>query len=1799
MGQNNSQTPEPRTTKRRALSAGLSVLFASVVATFIAAAVWSIWGQRQQTLQQDGRDELNLAWTLSERVSHALESADEVMAESYTVLFEHGSAHRTDGRALAALLNSHLLTGSELRSLELFDAQGILVVSAQPATGLKERIDQRDFFVSLREHPELAYAVGLPVHSGQEWLIPVARRAVASDGSLLGVLVTTVGTAPLRQAIERLNLDARTVFCVGRLDGRILFRHPYLESAVGSDQAGTDLHRAKKGMNGTVVVVSAVDGIERLYAYTRLVSFPVTVTVGVPTDTLLAGWREESLKKALFTAVALVFATFLFALLLRQLRRLERSEARFQAIFSNSPVPTAIFTLEEGALLDGNRAFFELCSGTREELTGKHSVELGFWPDARQRAESIRELIEKGTVRQREAPFRRRSGEAAFAMFCSQVVEIEGHKRVLLMIHDITDRQAAQEKIKSMSERLLLATQSANLGIWDWDIGRDVLEWDDTMYRIYGVSRQEFTADLAAWTRALHPQDREAAVANFERVRAAGETYDTEFRILRGDGEVRHIKAYGRVQRDGAGHSVRVIGINFDVTDQRRAEEVVSRSQALLSATVNTTDDAIVAVDRDLRITMMNEALRRAVRRYFRIEAFIGMDATRLAVPERQDEVRAIFSRVLAGHRQRADSTFRTPDGEIRYADELYNPIFDAAGNVIGASVFVRDVSQRHHAEQTIRAVVKGTAAALGEQFFRSLVVELAVALNARYAFVAELTPGNPAGIRTVAMCASGQIVENRSYPLGGTPCAEAVDQGVCFFPREVRRHFPNDAFLTEKRIQGYLAVRLTAASGRTLGVLAVLHDEPLPESAVGQTILNVFAARAGAELERIQAEGERRRTLAIMDEANDFIWSADLHGNILYLNAATRRLFGIGADEDVRQRHISELFTHRALQLVTGIAIPAAVESGHWIGESAVLRPDGTEVAVSQLLIAHRDKSGEVEYLSTIMRDLTEQKRTEHALRQREETLRMAQQVGNVGSWERDLETDTLRWSEQIFRIVDRDPQTFEITRLSWLEVVHPDDLSRLLASVEDALAGRRPFLIDHRICLPDGSIRYVHERAEVVRDERGHPLRLVGTMQDITERKQAEDALRRSERRFRQLVESTDVIPWAAQPDTFGFTYVGPQAVKVLGYPLHEWYEDGFWADHMYPDDRDWVLRKSKSALRQGRDTELEFRMLTADGRTVWLRNIFSVVPAEAGQSSLQGFLFDITDEKHAEEQLRLAGEVFESSGEAIVITDSDMRIVSVNPAFTTVTGYTSEDAVGQTPYSLSPGIRSQEREREIWERVWHEGYWQGEVWDRRRNGDVYPKWLTVSVVRDANGRPVNYIEIFSDISERKEREERVRHLAHHDFLTDLPNRVLLNDRIMQAISLAERSHTQVAVMFLDLDRFKNVNDSLGHTMGDKLLQEVARRLRACMRASDTVSRQGGDEFVILMPDMDDAAHIAHAAQKVLDSVANPYAIDGHELVSTPSIGISVYPADGRDVESLLKNADAAMYHAKESGRNNYQFFTQDMNTRALERLSLERSLRRAVERGELRLHYQPQYDVRSGRIVGVEALIRWEHPDLGLLSPAKFIPFAEETGLILPVGEWVLREACRQNRAWQNQGLPSVRVAVNISAVQFRYSGFPLTVQAALAETGLESRWLELEVTESAIMKDQEDVGRVTDSLEHLKSLGLELAIDDFGTGYSSLSYLKRFPIDKLKIDQSFVRDISFDKDDAAITSAIIGLTRNLGLRTIAEGVETREQLDFLQAHGCDEAQGFLFSKPLTAEECAALLGSQASRQRARIA
>jgi diguanylate cyclase (GGDEF)-like protein/PAS domain S-box-containing protein len=553
------------------------------------------------------------------------------------------------------------------------------------------------------------------------------------------------------------------------------------------------------------------------------------------------------------------------------------------------------------------------------------------------------------------------------------------------------------------------------------------------------------------------------------------------------------------------------------------------------------------------------------------------------------------------------------------------------------------------------------------------------------------------------------------------------------------------------------------------------------------------------------------------------------------------------------------------------------------------------------------------------------------------------------------------------------------------------------------------------------------------------------------------------------------------------------------------------------------------------------------------------------------------DIGERHRAEQRLQLSDKVFQNTQEGIVVTDGVGNIVSVNPAFTAVTGYLPEEVMGRNPKVLQSGRHDQAFYDAMWAELKATGQWQGEIWNRRRNGEIYPEWLHISAVRDAAGCVVYYVAVFSDISVVKENEERLHHLAHFDALTGLPNRVLFADRLSQAMAHAKRGNADIGLLFLDLDRFKLINDTLGHRAGDTLLQLAAERIMGAVREQDTVARLGGDEFTVILPEVAGPAGAANVAEKIIESLSASFRIENQEVSIGASIGIAVYPLAGEDVETLVKHADIAMYRAKEAGRNNYQFYRPGHEGQPRDIFELEHGLRRALERHEMRLVYQPQIEIESGTIVALEALLRWDHPTRGDIPPADFIPVAEDSGLIGSIGEWVLREACLQNKAWQDHGLPPVRVAVNMSVRQLRNARFAKRVSEILEETGLDPRWLEIEITESMVMQFAKDV---MDVLWHLKSLGIRLSIDDFGTGYSSLSYLKRLPVDTLKIDRSFIEGLDSNLNDQAISNAIIAVANSLSLRVVAEGVETEKQLWFLRQHSCCDAQGFFFCRPIEA-------------------
>ncbi|WP_135079663.1 EAL domain-containing protein [Terasakiella sp. SH-1] len=618
----------------------------------------------------------------------------------------------------------------------------------------------------------------------------------------------------------------------------------------------------------------------------------------------------------------------------------------------------------------------------------------------------------------------------------------------------------------------------------------------------------------------------------------------------------------------------------------------------------------------------------------------------------------------------------------------------------------------------------------------------------------------------------------------------------------------------------------------------------------------------------------------------------------------------------------------------------------------------------------------------------------------------------------------------------------------------------------------------------------------------------------------------------------------------------------------------------DVFYPDEIAQDLQKHNATLlKEGGEELVEMSLPRSDGDHHVLSHKARYTGAD-GKSGIVGAVVDISERKLYENELRLAQTVFDTTSEAIVVTDTQNRIQAVNPSFTRVTGYSEEEVLGRDPGFLSSGRQDQEFYHTMWLQLSERGRWQGEIWNRRKNGDLYAEWLSISSVHDEQGDICQYVAVFSDITKRKKAEELIKHQANYDGLTSLPNRNLFLDRLSRAMMRAKRNGTQVALMFLDLDRFKSVNDTLGHNVGDALLMDASKRLLGCVRETDTVSRLGGDEFTVIIPDIKHSYDIEKVANKILAEMSQTFSVLDHDIFLTASVGITVYPDDGVALEALMRNADTAMYQAKEAGRNSFRFYTPEMNKIAHEAMVLERELRQAIDKKEFVVHYQPVVDVKSGDVISCEALARWNHPARGLVGPGYFISIAEETGLIDEIGAQVLEQVCQQIHDWQSvEELKDIRVAVNLSPHQLRNQNLVEKLQGVMQAYGVRPKQLSLEITETLVMQDPDGAALL---LENIRDLGVQIYLDDFGTGYSSLNYLKRFSFDVLKIDRAFIMDVDRDEGDAALVEAIIVMAHKLGIKVVAEGVESPQQRKFVMEQECDMIQGYYYSKPLAPEE-----------------
>ncbi|WP_145191623.1 MULTISPECIES: GGDEF and EAL domain-containing protein [unclassified Pseudomonas] len=767
------------------------------------------------------------------------------------------------------------------------------------------------------------------------------------------------------------------------------------------------------------------------------------------------------------------------------------------------------------------------------------------------------------------------------------------------------------------------------------------------------------------------------------------------------------------------------------------------------------------------------------------------------------------------------------------------------------------------------------------------------------------------------------------------------------------------------------------------------------------------------------------------------------------------------------------------------------------------------------------------------------------------------------------------------------------------WEMLLHPEDAAHYQALRQQQRdSGHDQSLHTQlRFRHRDGNWRCYDIREQVLaREADGLVTRIIGIGKDVTVQIEASQSLRDSEQRYRMLAESiSDVI--FSTDSRLQLNYVSPSVNAVLGYQADWIFANGWQSIIANPAQLTGIYslmeRVSQAMgdnaqlaqLRSQLPTQLFlFDCLRADGHKIPIE--LRLVLVWDDQQRFEGVLGvgrDISQQRRAEKDLRMAATVFEHSTSAILITDPAGYIVQANEAFSRVSGHTVGDVLDQLPTMLVVEDQQESHLRYILKQLHQRGSWEGEVWLKRRDGDRYPAWVGITAVLDDEGDLASYVCFFTDISERKASEQRIHRLAYYDALTHLPNRTLFQDRLHTALQHAERQKSWVVLMFLDLDRFKPINDSLGHAAGDRMLKDMALRLLACVDDDDTVARMGGDEFTLLLQPgatREVALNRAiHVAEHILASLVRPFVLENREFFVTASIGIALSPQDGNELSQLMKNADTAMYHAKERGKNNFQFYQTEMNASALERLELESDLRHALEQDEFILYYQPQFSGDGKRLTGAEALLRWRHPTRGLVPPGDFIPVIEELGLVVDIGDWVLREASRQLKVWHKNKVRVPKVSVNISARQFSDGQLGTRIATILEETGLPPACLELELTESILMREVTEALQI---LASLKNLGLSIAVDDFGTGYSSLNYLKQFPIDVLKIDRTFVDGLPEGEQDAQIARAIIAMAHSLNLAVIAEGVETHEQLEFLREHGCDEVQGYLFGRPMPANQ-----------------
>ena len=1189
---------------------------------------------------------------------------------------------------------------------------------------------------------------------------------------------------------------------------------------------------------------------------------------------------------------------------------------------------------------------------------------------------------------------------------------------IIAAIQDVTEYKQEEEVLRSKERYLAMLLNTVPYGVQDNDVNGIITYSNPAHHRILGYPPEKLIGK-AIWDMYTPEESKQGLRDYFAYLVAEQpepEPYITNVR--RQDGSSVDIQVDWTYKRDTDGKLTGFVSIITDISERRRAEAAIRQSEKTARVLIDASPNITLLLDTTGNVIAGNQKLANSLGTS--LDEMIGKRIFDFLPPE---IAKSRWKRLEEAVQTKKPVQF-DDERAGRFFDNYFYPILDDQGQVTRVAIYARDITKQQKSSSRLNRLYRTYAMLthciqamirannepeLLDKFCRHIVDTGGYRLT----WVGYAERDEQKTVRPVATAGyeKGYVEAAQlswaDNERGRGPGGRAIRTGKPFVVRDVLNDPDFSPWRDDAIQRGYASVAALPLmkEGDVFGAMLIYaHESDAFDEKEIRLLMNLaddlsFGIHAMRDRKDLQRQVQRNDI--ILGTSPDGFWIVDLEGRLQEVNDAYCKMVGYSREE-LLSMHVADIEANESPDDVQE-RMENIICDGYERFESRHRRKNGTLIDME--ITASLAELGKQKFVFTFFRDITKRKQAEEALRESKRRLLVSQEIAHVGSWDWDIGTGALTWTDEIYRIFGYPPQSFNPRYESFMESVHPADREKVTDAVESALQNVNPYDIEHRIVRPDGTERVVRESGKVYCNETGTPIRIVGVVQDITEQKQAE-------------------------------------------------------------------------------------------------------------------------------EKLRQAATVFESTAEGVTVTDPDGKIIAVNKAFTEITGYSEQEALGKTPRILKSGRHNETFYHDMWASIIEAGQWQGEIWNRRKNGELYPELRNISAVRDEEGTITHYVSVFTDITAMKRSEERLVYLAHHDALTGLPNRLLFNVQLEHALKRAQREKQQVAVLFLDLDRFKNINDSLGHPIGDMVLQVIVDRMKIQLREEDMLARLGGDEFIIVLENIG-TRNTATVAQKLMQAFCEPIIVNSHSLHLTASIGISLFPDDGKDVTTLVKNADAAMYRAKERGRNNYQFYTTELTNSAMERMVLENELRQAIERDEFVLCYQPQYSLTTGKLVGAEALIRWQHAEMGLVSPDKFISIAEDTGLILPIGEWVLQTACSQARKWQNSGLPIERIAVNVAGIQIQRGDIVETVRRILNETGLDSRCLELEITETFIMQQTEQDLSV---LNGLKDLGVTLAIDDFGTGYSSLGYLKQLPIDKLKVDRTFVRDIPKDSDNEAISRAI---------------------------------------------------------------